>query len=305
MAFMKQLIYNVLLSHCLTLGTFCYGKNPVIDSSKLTENKEVICKTAFECYPFGVIFSKTAPSNLDTINFDMDFCYFYFSPGLEERCLLKRENLCDGKTNAKKDFPDYLAYFKDDCKVMQHYTDGKVLAFSEPWAPPGIQSYIYTRKTALLSEGSSYMLGCFDLVDDITLGIAKFKRVPHNALRALPFQGLHEIPETWFYDAFMAFPNGMAIVLKNNTILYNKHWLSEETIDSINQLFKEYGFTVEGEALLTSSTWITNALKTLDGQSCDIGTYGIQVGDDIAQVLILRPIMTSAANPSWQVQFVQ
>ncbi len=259
----------------------------------------MLCKVAFEYYPFGVIFSKKAPLDLNSIQFDTDFCYFYFSPGLELLTFLKRKNACDGKTNAKRDFPDYKAYFEDDCKVMLHYTEGKVLSFSEPWAPPGIQSYIYTRKTALLSEGDSYMLGCFDLVDDISLGIAKFKRVFHDAYAEVPPMGMQKISDLWFYDAFQALPNGMAIVLENNVVYTNRYWNIQETIHNINQLFKNHGFEIRDQVLLTSSAWLSN-MTISNGQCCDIGTYGIQVEGKVVQVLVLRPTMSSTATPCWR-----
>ncbi|MBX9924004.1 MAG: hypothetical protein K2Y01_07825 [Rhabdochlamydiaceae bacterium] len=262
-------------------------------------NKNLLCKSAFEHYPFGVIFSKKAPSNLDDINFDTDFCYFYFSPGLEDRCLLKRTGMCDGKTNAKRDFPDYKAYFEDDCKVMKHYTDGKVLSFVEPWAPPGIQSYIYTRKTALQSECQNYMLGCFDLVDDVSLAIARFKRMPHNALAPLPPLGSQEISDSWFNDAFQAFPNGLA-VLQGQKILYsNKHWDAPITTQEIHHLFKNHGFEIDDQVLLRSAAWISN-IENSSGQNYDIGIYGISLENTVYQVLMLRKTMRSATPPYWK-----
>ena len=71
-------------------------------------NVASLCKEAFERFP-GVIFSKTAPSsvNSDNVNMDADFCYYYFSAGFEQRCSLKRVDMLTGDTNAKRDFVDY------------------------------------------------------------------------------------------------------------------------------------------------------------------------------------------------------
>lgn len=281
------------------------GLNAMHKEQFFTEN---ICKEAFERYPFGVIFSKTAPTNLDGINFDTDFCYFYFSPGFEQRCLLRRTAMCTGTVNAKRDFRDYEQYFTDDVKVMRDYSDYKVLAFCEPWAPPGIDSFIYTRKTAMLSDGSAYMLGCFDLVDDITLSIAKFKRITHDAYAPLSPISEASIPEIWFSNAFDALPNGMAIIDLTTSSLYtNMQWdkLSLfldiendciDAIDRINQLFNKYGFSTTSLDLLSNAAWLTN-IKTPNGDFCDIGTYGIHSNGSNYQVVVLRPTMSSVANP--------
>lgn len=167
----------------------------------------LLYKAIFESYPFGVIFSKKGPTDLNVINYETDFCYFYFSPGIERYSLLKRAQLCDGKTNAKKDFPDYQAYFIDDCKVMRDYTGGKILSFCEPWSPPGICTFIYTRKTAFFSNWQSYMLGCFDVVDDVVLGITTYKQQKCENDSTSSWQ--MTISDKWFTAAFDALPNGM------------------------------------------------------------------------------------------------
>ena len=274
----------------------------------------VLCKTAFERYPFGVIFSKTAPSDIKTINFDTDFCYFYFSPGIEQRSKLKRIAMCTGTINAKRDFPDYKGYFEDDAKVMESYIDGKVLAFCEPWAPPGISSYIYTRKTALVAKNASYMLGCFDLVDDVTLGIASFKVVAHNAAAELSPMSTIQISDEWFKDAFDALPNGLALVQEDGMILRsNQQWKKatvgdgkttseEDVVVTINQLFKEHGFVPSAATLLTSAAWLTT--KLFNDQLYDIGTYGIMHENKAVQVIVLRPTMSSVAVPFWQAKYI-
>jgi hypothetical protein len=269
------------------------------------------CKAAVEHYP-GVIFSKKAPINLNVVNYDTDFCYFYFSSGFEKRCSLKRSSLCTGTINAKRDFPDYKAYFDDDIKVMREYTDGNVLAFCEPWSPPGISSWVYTRKTALHRHATnganeSYMLGCFDLIDDVTLGIAKFKVIPNDIFN------LHsdvDVVDDWFYDSFNALPVGMAIVepISNKIILANKYWqkLYSNAVDikSINDIFHNHITKLSSR----QAAWITGDSGEGLPQNCDIGTYSIKKYQvefsEFLQVVILRPSMKSVATPFWTTNLV-
>ena len=287
-----------MLKHLLFLWVFI-GSYAILNATDIR-------KTAFEYYPLGVIFSKEAPNDLQNINFDTDFCYFYFSPSLEQLCQLKRADLCTGTINAKKHFPDYEAYFADDLKVVREFTDNKVLAFTEPWSPPGIDSWVYSRKTGFQSNKAMYMLGCFDLVNDTTLGIAKFKIISHNAQASLSSMSTKPIPENWFIDAFNALPNGMAILdFDENVIHTNKQWEmsqssnhNQDLIASINQNFLSKHFTKED--LLTSAAWLTNVTLP-NGCSYDIGTYGIQEKDHKYQIIVLRPPMQYVASPHWDV----
>ena len=166
------------------------------------------------------------------INYESDFCYFYFSPGIERLSLLNRHSMCIGDVNAKRDFPDFVSYFDIDIKVVREFTDNRIFAICEPWAPPGIDSFAYTRKTAIESRDRQYMLCCFDVVDDVALGVAKFRRIAsHNAMsvvKPLTLVYSHEASNNegvksittdtdsrdaaWFCDAFESLPNGMIIV---------------------------------------------------------------------------------------------
>ena len=200
-------------------------------------DKSSTIRLAFEVYPCGVIMAKGAPPDVEgrPINYQTDFCYFYFSPGLERLSQLNRQSMCAGDINAARDFPDYVSYFDIDIKVVREYTNNAVFAICEPWAPPGIDSFAYTRKTAIQSSGRQYMLCCFDVVDDIALGVAKFRRiVSHNAMsdvKPLTLVYSHEASSnegvtsivasdtgadsrdiSWFCDAFESLPNGMIIV---------------------------------------------------------------------------------------------
>jgi hypothetical protein len=227
-------------------NTFLLDSSTIISiSNKKNSILNEVCRSAIERYPLGVIFSKKSPSNLNNINYDEDFCYYYFSFGLEERCLLKRINMCTGYINAKHDFPDYKQYFDDDIKVMKLYNNNQIYSICEPWSPPGIHSYVYTRKTAMTinsSEGSndtstssSYMLGCFDLVDDVALGITSFKRISYNVTTILPLLrvstpesssifSVRAISDDWFRHAFDALPNGIAIIDGTTIIHSNQQW---------------------------------------------------------------------------------
>ena len=165
-----------------------------------------------------------------SINYEIDFCYFYFSPGIERLSLLKRHSMCIGDVNAKRDFPrDFVSYFDIDVKVIREYTNNRVFSICEPWSPPGIDSFAYTRKTAIVSQGRQYMLCCFDVVDDVALGVAKFRRIAtHNAtndVKSLPLVYSHQTSsnedasseiesrdDAWFCDAFVSLPNGMIIL---------------------------------------------------------------------------------------------
>jgi hypothetical protein len=266
-----------------------------------------LCKAAVEYYP-GVIFSKRAPVDLNAVNYDTDFCYFYFSSGFEKRCFLKRSELCTGTVNAKRDFPDFKAYFDDDIKVMREYTDGKVLSFCEPWSPPGISSWVYTRKTALECKkaahdmNESYMLGCFDLVDDITLGISKFKVIPHDSSGPSITDDLFH--DGWYYDAFNALPVGMAIVdpTSNKIIHANKYWqkLSNDlvTVYGVEDAFQRHHFNTR--FLKDQAAWLAGCNSEGLPQNCDIGIYGIEHG----QIIVLRPSMKAVATPFWETNLV-
>ena len=208
-------------------------------------NDDVCCRSVIERYPLGVIFSKKSPSNLNNISYDEDFYYYYFSFSLEQRCQLKRSDMCTGYVNAKRDFPNYKQYFDDDIKVMKLYTNNQIYSICEPWSPPGIHSYVYTRKTAMTINNinssndnfrtSSYMLGCFDLVDDVALGITSFKRISYNATTILPLLrvctpessstiSVRMITDDWFRHAFDALPNGIAIIDRMTIIHSNQQW---------------------------------------------------------------------------------
>jgi hypothetical protein len=291
---------------------------------------ESICKEAFERFPLGIIFSKTAPNNCDDIgetfirsvylymccrydimsvtrmvelpmimcmvifmsDYDKDFCYFYFTSSFEDHIYLKRANMCDGVTNAKRDFVDYKAYFDDDIRVMKEYSDNKVLNICEPWSPPGISSHVYTRKTAMQSQdGRSYMLGCFALIDDVVLGTTAFRRVPYSYNKLLSPSGAIEISPQWFVDALQSLPIGVVILDSNDlVVIQNTHWneLSKDlSVSIINNLFNRYGFATDSNSLLHNAAWITGK------DHHDIGVYGIQVYGMEYKVIAIRPSMRS------------
>lgn len=225
-------------------------------------NNDGLFREVFERFPFAVIFSKTAPSGDTPINYDTDFCYFYFSPGLNSRSSLLRSDLCNGATNSKSHFPDFQSYFEDDRLVMKSFADGKVFAFSEPWNPPGAQTFTYTLKTAMCSEDKDYMLGCFEIVDDVTLGITKFKRIAYNASSVLPSFGT--VPSyAWFKDAFKTLPLGVAILSAFCDVLFsNAHWpdAEESLIDYVCNVFSEVGVSLSSDDFQSEAFFLVNRI---------------------------------------------
>ena len=296
----------------------------------------------FERLPLSVIFCKKAPPDLSNIDYDKDFTYFYFSPAFESRCQLKRIDMCDDMTNAKTHFPtDYRTYFDVDCNVITNFTNGRVLSICEPWDPSGICTYVYTRKTTLhchqsidkddeKGDESIYMLGCFDLVDDVVLGISSFKRIPYSSSSILPLKGSINIPLSWFIDAFKALPNAMVIVseyiletnnkwdeiipnMMTNTVMIdsdgrsNLQTMAMKNIDyvsAINKLFNSKGFLTNYESLQESSAWLTSIVFPIDmkntnthidtsmnNNTYDIGTYGVKSNGQSYQVTMIRPTL--------------
>jgi hypothetical protein len=272
------------------------------------DKDETIFKEAIERFPLSVIFSKTAPSNLDQLNYDTDFTYYYFSMGIERRSHLNRSKLCDGMTNAKKDFHDFNKYFDDDVNVIMNYKDGKLLYLCEPWSPPGISSFVFTIKTTLESESKKYMLGCFDVVDDIVLGITSFKKIDYdgNAPLSPASSSGSKVPLKWFKDAFNALPYCFAIIYQNRVLYVNYQWLqlslrNNVEVNQINQLFHSNEFPTNPIGLLNSSAWMTNI--SISKSLFDVGTYGILDNHKLYQVLVLRPTMSSTTRSRWQADY--
>lgn len=272
------------------------------------DKDESIFKEAIERFPLSTIFSKTAPSNFDQLNYDTDFIYYYFNMGIERRSHLNRSSLCNGETNAKKDFCDFKKYFEDDVNVIMKYFDGKLLSLCEPWSPPGVSSYVYTIKTTLESESKKYMLGCFDLVDDIVLGITSFKRIPYDGEASLSLisSSNTEIPLKWFKDAYNSLPYCFAIIHQDMVLYANYQWMqlslrNNVQINELNQLFHANGFPTNPIGLLNSSAWITNI--SVSKLLYDVGTYGIKNNNKLYQILVLRPTMSSTTQSRWQAHF--
>lgn len=271
----------------------------------------VLCKEAFEKFPFGVIMSKSAPNDLDNINPGTDFCYKYFSPGLEARSEYKREDMLTGAVNAKTKFaPDWDRILADDKRVMADYTDNKVMRFCEHWAAPGQPAgsipFVYAMKTALsfeqpldlahdeslLVRRESYMLCCFELIDDLMLGACSEKVVPHDALKEAPSMGPLHIADNWFREAFHAWPYGLAIYNPSTKAIEvaNHHYDARMPTNEadVQRLLQDS----EGVDLLTTAKWTTSA----DGE-LNVGIYGIQVDNVTYHVIVLRCAMKRFADP--------
>lgn len=262
----------------------------------------VSAKEIFERFPFGVIFSKIAPTDGRSahyeIDYDKDFNYYYFSPGLEERSGLRRTNMLKG-INAKRDFPvDYKQYFLDDLEVMQKYDNGTVKAFCEPWDPLGVVGdthFVYTRKTAMNSADSSFMLGTFELVGGNVLGRDSSPHaVAYDATAPLSTLGeSSSIPEEWFADAFHALPIGLAVANLEGTLLTTNQWW-DQLAPSEAHLSELREITTSTTAPLTTAHWLQQGPAELGR-----GVYHIcnpQGGLEYA-VYVLRPAMLKHADP--------
>jgi len=255
-------------------------------------------REAFERFPFGVIFGKTAPSHCTApqyeIDYEKDFNYFYFSPGLEERSSLRRVDMLGG-TNAKRDFPvDYKQYFLDDLEVMRKFNNGSVKAFAEPWGPPGVVGdthFIYTRKTAMTSAHSSFMLGTFELVGGNVLGRESSPHaVEYDATAPLPtLNESSSIPAEWFVDAF----NALAVAALDGTVLSTNQWW-DQLAPSEAHLNELKAITATATAPLTTAYWLQQTPSELGR-----GVYHILNPDDglVYAVYVLRPAMLTCADP--------
>ena len=255
------------------------------DSSNEGDHKIFLAEQAIEKFPFGVIFSKTAPKDILAVNYDTDFCYKYFSTGLEKICGLKRNLMCDGVTNAKRDFPDYLQYFNDDIEVIKVYKDGKVKAFCEPWSPPGVigpihRNFVFNMKTSFRSGEDSYMVGCFDLLDDLIL-----REVTYKEMNEVTPSVLDKKPSPqWFFDAFISLSYGFVILdASDNIILANNKWIESGIVTPKNTL----------------TSFESTRVDVIDDY--DLGQYYIQDDNsNFYRVCIQRPQMSKVAHPYYR-----
>eukprot|EP01039_Chlorochromonas_danica_P008787 gene8787-9689_t len=201
-----------------------------------------------------------------------------------------------GIVNAKRDFPvDYPQYFRDDTDVMLSFRDGNIKAFCEPWNPPGVIGqvhYVYTLKTAFTSEDASFMLGSFELINDIVLDTNDEEIiVPYNAISQLPSLGtdiLHS--DTWFREAFQALPLGLCLTdLNGAVVLANNYWNRLAHLVSVDVAQYRSDFNP-----LISAVWLPRNSTTGHG----LGMYHIQMDDGILyRVWVLRPSMAVTADP--------
>jgi hypothetical protein len=276
---------------------------------------EALYYNIIEQFPFGIIFAKAAPTNIDEsdfiVNYSQDFCYYYFSPLFDHYTSLQRKDMCSGTVNAARDFPDYVQYFDDDINVVKNYRHGRVLVICEPWSPPGMDSYVYTRKTALQSKHGLFMLGVFAPVDDVILGVARYKRINRHQL-PINSNMLDKAIEQWFYDAFQSLPIGLAIVDAVNSkvvIDSNAMWQSSGvTVPDIEAICSSYGninlatHNFLNEAVIFSSIH----MKSDDEKLVDVGVYSVEMSERVIIVIMLRPSMASETpHPmkAWRCEF--
>lgn len=282
----------------------------------------LLCKEALERFPFGVVFSKIAPvvKSFDEIDIEKDFCYYYFSTGLEKRSALKRSNMCAGDINAKRDFPnDYIQYFKDDFKVVSEFGNGRVMAFCEPWSPPGVIGdvhFIYTLKTAINVESISFMLGTFELINSTVLDNNTYSdiAVEYNCNSELSAMNSAVIPESWFQIAFDSLPIGLAIFdVTNGIILYSNDKYISMTKPTGPNLSAYVIKHLSNTDSVSTAIWLSNlniasGYSNVDNLSPESITYNTGIYDildktdgfnKIYKVIVLRPIMSIAAKPRY------
>jgi hypothetical protein len=278
-----------------------------------------LCKESFERFPFAIILAKQAPEDLDHIQYDKDFCYFYFSPSLETRCSLKRSDMLTGSVNAKSKFaPDYERIFVDDVETMKVYTDHKVKYFCEHWAAPnntGAVPYVYAMKTAFTAGKDSFMLCITELIDELMLGNCTEKEIRYNAVADVPTIMMdnsfeyesnppHTISNSWFRAAFDHLPYGMMIYNKQTgeEMIANRYYHSQrEFYTSDIEKVKNNNKKTD---LLAIAKWST----TVD-ENMNVGIFSLQLKncsdeeeetrnvETVFDVLVLRPAMLSTADP--------
>lgn len=145
------------------------------------------------------------------------------------------------------------------------------------------------------------MLGCFGPVDEVALGIAKFKQFCTPA-SASP-QGSVSVDDIWYYDAIDNLPNGIAIIgTSGDVLLENKLWKSlASSVSLVLGLFASNGYTPS----TTSAAWMSNVTLSDTKGPVDVGMYGIAVDEQILTVVVLRPTMISAASPRWEATLIR
>lgn len=264
---------------------------------------ESIYQHIIEHFPFGIVFAKKAPDNINDdefrVNYTQDFCYYYFSPLFDYYTLLKRQEMCSGCINAARDFPDYLQYFEDDINVVKNYRNGRVLVICEPWNPPGMDTYVYTRKTALVCKAGLFMLGVFSPVDDLILGVARFKRIFQQDLREHQQSSLlgKDIDPDWFKYAFQSMPVGLAVVDASNVGVIldsNDLWARYGAdIANINQVCSSKGISMSSHNFMHEAILFSNFSSGSYDKIMDLGIYGVQVNDKSLIAIMLRPSMDS------------
>jgi len=78
-----------------------------------------------------------------------------------------------------------------------------------------MDTHLRTVKTSMSHAGDMYMLGCFCPIDDVELGITKFRARP------LPpeLPPLHHVPDSWYAAAMEHLPHGLLITNKAGELL--------------------------------------------------------------------------------------
>jgi hypothetical protein len=123
---------------------------------------------------------------------------------------LTRKFLRRGKpSNAKALFPtDYLQHFEADAEIATDYAFPNVKDIVQHWDRHGINTVVHARKTAVVIQGETYVIGTFAPFDDVELGITTFRA--RYLPRELPDPDV--VPLRWFEGAFENLPLPVAVV---------------------------------------------------------------------------------------------
>lgn len=92
---------------------------------------------------------------------------------------------------------------------------GEVHVICEPWQTIGTSTINYARKTGLKVKERRFMLGTFDVVNDVVLGISVHRISSlQNKIRRTKKYGEELIEDEWFLEALRALP--VAVVVRRS-----------------------------------------------------------------------------------------
>lgn len=111
--------------------------------------------------------------------------------------------------NATLLFPTiYEHIFDEDVSVVADHQYPSTLNVVERCVRPGVDTLVYTTKTAAEICGHTFILVASSTYDDVEMQITKFK----SGRLAAEIADLGDVPLRWFEGAFISFPLSMAVV---------------------------------------------------------------------------------------------